>query len=77
MKADSNWRWNSPPKTQFQADYEEWADDEEEGCLWRDDDNDDNDDDDDDDDEPEITGGPSPVTGKESGLCGGIKNLWP
>ena len=22
VKADSNCRWNSPPKTQFQADYE-------------------------------------------------------
>ena len=35
------------------------------------------DDNEDDDDEPERTGGPSPVTGKESGLCGGMKNLWP
>ena len=64
MKADSNCRWNSPPKTQFQADYEEGGDDDEEGGQ-------------DHDDEPEITGGPSPVTGKERGLCGGMKNLWP
>ena len=32
---------------------------------------------DDDDGEPERTGGPSPVTGKESGFCGGMKNLCP
>ena len=34
-------------------------------------------DDNDDDDEPERTGGPSPVTGKERGFCGGMKNLCP
>lgn len=27
--------------------------------------------------EPERTGGPRPVIGKDSGLVGGIKNLWP
>ena len=43
-----------------------------------DDDDDGNDYDDYDyDGEPERTGGPSPVTGKERGFCGGMKNLCP